>query len=252
MGKRVVGFNDANPDTDPGNTQSASEAKVLVERMAVVAAAQRAGLLNKATGSAEKARLRHEILKGPVAHLAEVGKRAQRSKQPLGLTFRYKPGAQSYIAFLNTVRSMQAAAEANKEVLMKFGLSEAVLAQLGELLDRFDAAVALCDQGRTEHKGATQQLEEQAQELASIVRTMDARNRLRFQGNRQLLESWISASTVLGVRRAEGESAGGETPVVEGPAGSTQVGSQSGSQGSPQSGTQDGTPSAGGEVRSAA
>ena len=57
----------------------------------------------------------------------------------------------------------------------------------------------LSDAGRTAHKGATQQLEKLAKELASVVRTMDARNRLRFKDNRQLLESWISASTVLGV-----------------------------------------------------
>jgi hypothetical protein len=245
MGKRVDGFSDANPDTDTGNTQSAQEVKEIVKRMGVVAAAQRAGLLDKAAGSAEKARLRRQILAGPVAHMAEVGKRAQRSKHELGVTFRYKPGAQTYVAFQNTARSMQAAAEADKPVLMKFGLSEAVLAQLGELLDRFDGATELSNAGRTAHKGATQQLEELAHELASVVRTMDARNRLRFQDNRQLLESWISASTVLGVRRAEGEPAGGaDTPAAGSPTGSAQA--------SEQGGTQGGTPSAGGEVRPAA
>jgi len=216
MGKRVIGFSDANPDTDQGNIQSVTQVKGIVERMGVAAAAQRAGLVDKAAGSAERRKLRREILAGPVAHLAEVGKRAQRSKHELGLPYRYKPGAQTYIAFQNTARSMQAAAEANKEVLMRFGLSEAVLAQLGELLGRFDAATDLGSAGRTAHKGATQQLEELAHDLASVVRTMDARNRLRFQDNRQLLESWISASTVLGVRRAEGESAGGGTPSAGG------------------------------------
>ena len=96
---------------------------------------------------------------------------------------------------------MQAEAEQHKAVLLKYGLSEAVLAQLGELLDRFDAAVLLGNNGRTAHKGATQQLEALAAELASVVRTMDARNRQRFQGNAQLLASWVSASTVLGGRR---------------------------------------------------
>src|SRR2546426_30715 len=82
--------------------------------------------------------------------------------------------------------------------LVKHGLSESVLGQFGEMLDRFDAAVLLANTGRTAHKGATKQLDELAAEIASVVRTMDARNRQRFQDNRQLLESWISASTVLG------------------------------------------------------
>jgi type VI protein secretion system component VasF len=59
--------------------------------------------------------------------------------------------------------------------------------QLGELLDQFDATVLLGNNGRTAHKSATQQLEELAAELAAVVRTMDARNRQRFQGNAQLL-----------------------------------------------------------------
>jgi hypothetical protein len=179
MGTRVDAFTGANPDTDPGNTRSAEQVKEVVERMKLVAAAQRAGLLDKRAGSLEKARLRREILGGPVAHLAEVGKRARRSEHELGVVFRYRPGRQTYVAFQTNVRSMQAAAKANKEVLLKYGLSEAVHARMDELLDQFDAAVLLCDNGRTAHKGATKQLDELATELASVVRTMDARNRLR-------------------------------------------------------------------------
>jgi len=62
-------------------------------------------------------------------------------------------------------------------------------------------AVLLGNNGRTAHKGATQQLEALAAELAAVVRTMDARNRQRFAGNAQLLASWVSAGTVLGGRR---------------------------------------------------
>src|SRR5262245_1819202 len=229
MGGRVVIFNLANPDTDQGNTLSAEQVKVLTEQMREVAAAQRAGLLDKAAGSAEKAKLRREILDGPIAHLAEVGKRAGRRITDLVLAFRYRPGSQSYVGFRTAARTMQATAESKKEVLMKFGLSEAVMVQFAEQLDQFDAATERCDRGRTAHKGATQQLDELAQELASVVRTMDARNRSRFRGNRGLLESWVSASTILGVRRGEGEPA---EPPAEG--------------------TQGGTPEAGGEVRPAA
>jgi hypothetical protein len=125
---------------------------------------------------------------------------------------------------------MQSAAEAGKEELVPFGLSEAVLAQLGDLLSQFDAAVVRINVGRTAHKGATKQLDDLAAEIRSVVRTMDARNRFRFQDNRQLLESWISARTVLGWARATSEPV--ETPAP---------GSEPG-----------GTPAAGGEVRPAA
>ena len=121
---------------------------------------------------------------------------------------------------------MQAEAEQHKAALLKYGLSEAVLTQFGELLDRFDAAVLLTNNGRTAHKGATQQLEALAAELAAVVRTMDARNRQRFAGNAQLLASWVSASTVLGGKRGvRGPSPEG-TPGAEGEQGGTPAGGE--------------------------
>ena len=207
MGGRVASFSDGQPDTDQSHLQSVAQVKELVQQMKVVAAAQRAGLVDRRAGSAEKARLRREILAGPITHLAEVGRRAARDAHELGQMFRYKPGAQTYVAFLTAARTMQTEAETHKAVLLKHGLSEPVLAQLGELLDEFDAAVLLGSDGRTAHKGATQQLDALAVELASVVRTMDARNRQRFHGNAQLLASWVSASTVLGSKRGVPEPA---------------------------------------------
>jgi high-affinity Fe2+/Pb2+ permease len=239
MGTRVVSFEDAHPDTDEGHLLSVQMVKDVVAQMKDVAAAQRAGLVDKGAGSAEKARLRREILAGPVAHLAEVGKRSSRSGFELGRTYRYKPGAQTYTAFLTAARAMQGRAQTDAKVLVKFGLSASVLAQLGELLDKFEAAVALGNDGRTQHKGATKQLDGLATELASVVRTMDARNRQRFEDNRQLLASWVSASTVLGTKRGIGVSA--EVPAH----GSEPVGPEAGAE-------PGGTPVVEGDVRPAA
>ncbi len=43
-------------------------------------------------------------------------------------------------------------AESRKDALVKYGLSLPVLEEFGQLLDRFDAAIALGNQGRTAHK----------------------------------------------------------------------------------------------------
>ena len=146
MGTRVGSFSDTEPDTDPGQAQSVAEVKGLVQQMKVVAAAQRTGLIDRRAGAAEKASLRREILAGPVTHLAQVGRRASRDVHELGQAFQRKPSKGSYVEFLTASRTMQAEAEQHKAVLLKYGLSEAVLAQLGELLDRFDAAVLLTQQ----------------------------------------------------------------------------------------------------------
>ena len=45
-------------------------------------------------------------------------------------------------------------------------------------------------------------------DAGAVVRAMDARNRLRYQDDRQALEQWISVRTVLGAPQA-GEGRGG-------------------------------------------
>jgi hypothetical protein len=228
-GSRIGIFTDANPDADgdEGYTLLVGRAKDVTEQMRVVSMAQRSGRLNKTAGSHDKAELKKLILQGPVAALAAVAARARKDNRDVAMQFRYKPGQQTYVAFEGAVRTMKSAAEDNKKLLVRYGLSETVLTELGTLLDRFAKARELCDQGRIAHKAATQQLDELAQELGSVIRAMDARNRLRYKDNRPLLEQWIAASRVLGTPRP------GEPVVpVEKPAG--------------------GTPGAGGEVRPAA
>ena len=85
MGTRVVSFDDTQPDTDEGHVLSATKVKDVVTQMRDVAAVQRAGLVDKGAAAAEKARLRREILAGPVAHLAEVDQpnRAGRHRPPV-------------------------------------------------------------------------------------------------------------------------------------------------------------------------
>jgi hypothetical protein len=213
-GVRIQLFSDSTPDpeADEGYTSLVKREKDVVEQMRVVAMEQRSGLLDKAAGSTEKARIRQDTRSGPMTALAEVGKRAQKDHRDIAMKFRYKPGQQTYVAFEGAARSMLTAAEANKELLVPYGLSSTVTDSLAELVDQFAKARELCDQGRIAHKTATQRLEALAQDLGSIIRTMDARNRVRYKSEPQTLAKWVAASTVLGAR---GPAAGaGEEPAA--------------------------------------
>ena len=155
MVARSVNFCDAQSDTDAGHVVSVERLKQVKAQMEQVAAMQRAGLIDVHTGAVEKRRLRREMLAGPIAHLTEVGGLAGREHPDLVNKFRYKPSGITYVAHRTAARSMQAEAETNKEVLAKYGLSEAVLEVFGQLLDQFDAAVKLGSDGRAAHIGAT-------------------------------------------------------------------------------------------------
>jgi hypothetical protein len=145
----------------------------------------------------------------PIAHLAEVGRAAAREEHELGKTFRFKPGASTFLAFRTAARSMAAAAETHREVLVKYGLSQSVLEEFVRMLDQFDEAVKLGIDGRTSHIGATREIRAVSSEIVRTVRVMDGRNRQRFAEDGQLLGSWISASTVLGTPRPDAEPEGG-------------------------------------------
>jgi hypothetical protein len=226
---RVVNWLTAHPDDEPGMVVLTTKLRSVMGRMSQVVDDQRKGRIDSRAASVRKEELRRAMLADPIAHLSRIGKLAGREVHELRSLFAFKPTADTQLAFQAAARGMYAAGQSNKEVLVRYGLSESVLAQFGKSLDEYDAAVQLGAQGRTLHTAATRELAALTREARGIVRAMDARNRLRFQDDRQALEQWVSARTVLG--KPSAERAGG-TPV--------------------EGGTQGGTPGAGGDVRPAA
>ena len=201
MGTRALEFSRAHPDTEPGTASVVARLEQLVARANETATAQRNGLIQVRAASARKEELRRAMLAVPIAHLAEVGRAAAREEHELGKTFRFKPGASTFLAFRTAARGMATAAETHREVLTKHGLSQSVLEQFVQMLDQFDAAMVLGNDGRTAHVGATREIKAVASEIVRTVRVMDGRNRQRFAEDGRLLGSWISASTVLGTPR---------------------------------------------------
>lgn len=232
---RVLNWLSAHQDDEPGMIVLTTSLRAVVLRMTQVVDDQRGGRIDSRAASVRKQELRRAMLAGPIAHLSGIGKLAGREVHELRSLFTFKPTAETLLAFQAAARGMFARAQEHKEVLVRHGLSESVLVQFGKSLDEFDAAVQLGAQGRTVHTAATRELAALTKEARVIVRAMDARNRLRFQDDRQALEQWISARTVLGRPSAErGGKDVGDTPAPADGA------------------TQGGTPGAGGDVRPAA
>jgi hypothetical protein len=198
MGVRALEFSRAHPDSEPGAAEAVARLEQLVMRAKETASVQRDGFIRVHAASARKNQLRAEMLDVHIAHLAEVGRAAARDEHELGKTFRFNPGASTFLAFSTAARGMAAAAQAHKEVLLKYGLSQSVLDEFVRKLDELDAVVALGNEGRTNRMGATRELLAVPSEIVRTVRVMDGRNRQRFADDAQLLGSWISASRVLG------------------------------------------------------
>ena len=201
MGTRALAFSRARPDTEPGYAAAAAKLEQLVARSVQGATAQREGIVAVRAATARKLALRRTMLSVHIAHLAEVGQEAAREDHELGNTFRFKPAASTMLAFQSAARSMANAAAVHREVLVKYGLAESVLAQFVELIDEFDEAMTLGMNGRAKHIAATEELQAVANGIVRTVRVMDGRNRQRFEGDEQVLRAWLGASVVFATPR---------------------------------------------------
>jgi hypothetical protein len=216
MGSRALEFVRLHPDQEPGMVTAAARLEQSVTRGKQAATVQREGIIRERTATAQKVTLCARMREIPIPHLAEIGRAASVEQPELAKIFRFRPEASTLFAFRTAARSMANAAQEHRELLVKYGLSESVLAEFVASIDQLDAAVALGTEGRAAHMGATQELKAAAVEIARAVRAMDGRIRQRFAGDPQVLGAWIGASRVLGTPRPETESEVGGTPEAGG------------------------------------
>ncbi|HET6796900.1 MAG TPA: hypothetical protein VFH40_07045 [Gemmatimonadales bacterium] len=196
MGMRALEFSRAHPDSEPGAPNVVARLEQLVTRANAAATAQRDGLIQVHAASVRRKQLRREMLAGPIAHLAQVGRAAAREQHELGNAFRFKPGADTILAFRTAARSMAGAAQEHREVLLKYGLSQSVLDEFIQQLDELDATIALGYEGRAGHVGASRELRDVSSQIVGSVRVMHGRNRQRFAEDGQLFGSWLNVSRV--------------------------------------------------------
>ena len=208
---RVLNWVTAHPDDDAGYNALVAQLQGLVARITESGSAQQSGVVDVRASAARKLELRAAMLAVAILHLGRIGARAARERHELAQMFRFRPSSNSFVAFQNAAHVMYAEAVDHRDLLVKYGLSAAVLDQLGRQLEEFDAAMKLGQEGRTLHTAATRELRVLTKEAADLVRAMDARNRQRFQDDPQALQQWLSARTVLGIpRRAEPSAPGGD------------------------------------------
>jgi hypothetical protein len=159
-------------------------------------ASQRAGLVQVRKATLRKQELVATMREAHVTHISGVVDVAADAVPGLKEDVRYKPSTKNQRGFRTAVGGMAAAAESNKGVLVKYGLSQTVLDSLRVCLEEFDACVARSDEGRRMHVTATAELEAAADEIVRVVRVLDGFNRLRFANDPEQLAAWESATSL--------------------------------------------------------
>ena len=219
MGIRALKFSRAHPDVSPGYTEALARLEDRLTRAEQVAEQQREGILHVRAATARKRDLRRTIKRTHLDHLASVAKVAAKELPELVQLFTLPREANPYLAFRTAARGLAAEAESRKELLVKHGLTDTVLAGLAQDLNQFDAAVDLGAEGRAAHVGASAELDAVGNEIVQLVKVMNGLNGGRFAKEPELIATWESVSNVIATPRVGATSTTDQTPPTGGAVG---------------------------------
>ena len=205
MAARALEFGHAHPLESPGYAATMVRLEERLVRADLLATQQRDGILAVRAATRHKRELAQQIRRAHLTHLARIAEEAGSEMPELPQKFLFKPGKGSYRAFRTAARGMQVEAQSRRQELVKHGLVEPVLDDLGRLLDELDAVSERGQEARRVHVGATAQLQVVADEVVRLVKALVGLNRYRFANDPELLAQWESASSVVAGRRAVGE-----------------------------------------------
>jgi hypothetical protein len=195
MAGRVRDFCRTHPDQNPGYTAAVGRLEERLARAEALAQQQVAGQLAVSGAVVNKEQLRDEIY-NTLALLAGLAKPAAQEEPDLAVGFVRPRTKLSHQAFLTRARVSAANGSAHRDLLVRYGMPETFLDELGTALDSFEQSLNEKHNGRAAHVGARAELEAVTAEIMLIVRQLDALNRFRFRKDAESLAAWKSARDV--------------------------------------------------------
>jgi hypothetical protein len=198
MGRSVLAFCEAHPDTSAGHAKTLSSLKEALDRAAELIRLQRDGFADVRGATVQKRDLRRIIVRTQLRHVVRVAELAA-SEVPEVLQKFVLPREQiPYLEFQAAAHALVAEALNQTELLVKHGLAETLLEDLVKNLELFDKAMGQSTDARRTHVTASAELDAIGDEIVHLVKVMDTLNRSRFHGSVELLAAWESASNVFG------------------------------------------------------
>lgn len=212
MARDALQFSTANPEATPGYTTAVTHLGELLARCDTLADQQKAGHAQVAAATAAKRDLQRVMKQGHLRHVVKVALVAAVEKPELAMTFVLPDRSASYLEFASTARTIAAEAAANRELLVKYGLSDAMLDGLTAAIARFEEAMEQGQAARQAHVTATAELEDVVAQMMMLVRVLDGLNRVRFAGDPEKLAAWRTATNIVTRTRKSGQppAQGGE------------------------------------------
>lgn len=191
-GGRVIAFSHAHPDGSAGAVEDLARLEELLSRGTTLATQQQTGTTTVRVAAVSKRRMRAEINRTPLRHLVRIAVAASAQQPELRARFRMPASGISFQEFLAEARALAEEATTHRELFLSYGLPEKFLEDLAAALDQLEAAIDSKTSGLAAKTGAVADLQVVTREMGKVVAKIDARNRIRFQDQPELLQAWQS------------------------------------------------------------
>jgi hypothetical protein len=204
MGKRVVAFFDAHREEVPADLPPLARLKEILARAEQLMLQQRDGITDVRAATAEKRELRRKIRQTQLPYFSRIAEAAGVERPELVKKFDLPDPALPYLAFQSVVQGILAEAQAERELLARYGLLDSARKSLADMVGQFVRAAERSLRGRQAHVGARAELEAIADEILQRVRQLDGLARFRFASDAEALATWRSASNTIWPARSGG------------------------------------------------
>ena len=216
MSARVRDFLRAHQMDGVGQDLGLTKLERLLERAENLATQQRVGVAVERSAVKQRQELRRALQPRILGYLSAVGAVVATQNAELAEQFRMPSANATHQALLTTSRAILEKATAQKELLVKLGMSEQVLDELATALGQYEDTLQATSAGRREHVGARADLKTVAADISKQIRLLDKVVRYRFGDNAELMGAWESARNVAGSFQTKNETqsgaGGSETP----------------------------------------
>ena len=201
MAARVREFTRAHAATEPGYAPVLTKFEDLLTRAQGIVARQHQGRVAAKGARARRKELRRTLHFQLVRYLVAVGSVAAKDQAQLAARFKLPDTSATNSVFLTSVQALLAAAESQRELLVKEGMEPALLEDLGRMVSDFEAASEAARTARRDHIGARADLEVITTELLEQVKVLDGIARYHFGDDPEVMAEWKAAKQVLGQPR---------------------------------------------------
>lgn len=176
--------------------EGATRAKALVRQEA-------GGRIAELAAITRRDELRLQVHFQLLRHLIRTAQLAAKERPELLRVFRILSLKAPHQSYLVASQRMLEAGVADKDFLASYGLSTAMLAELGGSIAEYETASNDARTGKVAHVGARAELEGLVAELLDRVEQLNTFNQRRFRDEMESLAAWENVRSVFGPKRSK-------------------------------------------------